>query len=449
MFADFILAKIQEFQDKDAFILNDKTYSYKDILNQYSCALNTIKEKGIKSGDIIALEGDFSPISTAFLLALINMNCIIIPLTKSLKQKKQEFIEIGEANYSIILDDENIVDIIKLETNIASHNPIYERLINIQHPGLVLFSSGSTGASKGTVHDFANILEKFKTPKKTKRMITFLMFDHIGGINTLLYNIANGGCIITVRDRSPENVLSIIDKYKVQTLPVSPTFINLILLSEAYKKYDLSSLETVSYGTEVMPESTLIRFNQLLPNVRLLQTYGLSELGIMDTKSKSNDSLWVKLGGEGFETRVRDGMLEIKARSAMLGYLNAPSPFTDDGWFKTMDAVEQDGEFFKILGRKSEIINIGGEKVYPAEVESFFLEMPGVIDIAVKGEPNPIMGNIVVAKFSISTDESLKEFTKRMRAYAKDKLPTYKIPQQIHIVGKDDIHSIRLKKDRK
>jgi long-chain acyl-CoA synthetase len=65
-----------------------------------------------------------------------------------------------------------------------------------------------------------------------------------------------------------------------------------------------------------------------------------------------------------------DGLLEIKAKSAMRGYLNAESPFTPDGWFKTGDAVEVDGEYIKILGRKSELINVGGEKVYPAEVES-------------------------------------------------------------------------------
>ena len=198
-----------------------------------------------------------------------------------------------------------------------------------------------------------------------------------------------------------------------------------------------------------MPETTLERLNKIFPNIRLVQTYGLSELGVMDTKSKSNDSLWVKLGGAGFETRVRNGMLEIKAHSAMLGYLNAPSPYTEDGWFMTMDMVEQDGDYYKILGRKSEIINVGGEKVYPAEVESCFMNMDGVEDVAVKGESNPLIGNIVVAKFKISTDESVKDFQKRMRKFAKGNLAEYKIPQKVLLVSEDEIHSVRLKKDRK
>jgi len=103
----------------------------------------------------------------------------------------------------------------------------------------------------------------------------------------------------------------------------------------------------------------------------------------------------MKIGGEGFQTRIVDGLLEIKAESAMLGYLNHESPFTEDGWFKTGDAVEVDGEYIRILGRKSEIINVGGEKVYPAEVESVILQMDGVEDAIVTGAENPIIGKIV------------------------------------------------------
>jgi len=67
----------------------------------------------------------------------------------------------------------------------------------------------------------------------------------------------------------------------VQLLPTSPTFINLLLVSGAHRRHDLSSLEMVTYGTEVMPESTLKGFHELFPKIRLLQTYGLSEVGIL------------------------------------------------------------------------------------------------------------------------------------------------------------------------
>tara|TARA_Y100000310_G_C20604086_1_gene774586 strand:+ start:1247 stop:1492 length:246 start_codon:yes stop_codon:yes gene_type:complete len=76
--------------------------------------------------------------------------------------------------------------------------------------------------------------------------------------------------------------------------------------------------------------------------------YSLSEVGILRSKSKSFDYFWIKVGGKGFETRVVDGILEIKAKSAMLGYLNAPNPFTNDGWFVTGDEVLEKGDYIKI-----------------------------------------------------------------------------------------------------
>ena len=180
----------------------------------------------------------------------------------------------------------------------------------------------------------------------------------------------------------------------------------------------------------------------------MLQTYGLSEIGILRSKSKSSDSLWVKIGGEGFKTRVVNDMLEIKAKSAMLGYLNASNPFTDDGWFKTGDAVEVDGEYIKILGRKSEIINVGGEKVYPQEIEDVILELDNVSDVTVYGEKNPIVGNIVCARVSLKTIAEKKIFILKLKKYCNESLKGYKVPVKVQIV-QNELHSDRFKKIRR
>jgi len=228
-------------------------------------------------------------------------------------------------------------------------------------------------------------------------------------------------------------VCQAIERHRVALLPTSPTFLNLLLISEAYSRYDLSSLCRITYGTEVMPPHTLRRLHEILPGVDLLQTYGLSEVGILRSKSRSADSLWVKVGGEDFETKIKDGGLWVRARSAMLGYLNAPSPFDDDGWFNTGDAVEVDGEYIRILGRKSELINVGGEKVFPVEVENVLLEMANVKDVAVTGAPNPITGQVVTAKFNLFNQEELPELRRRMREFCRGRLATYKIPAKIEI----------------
>ena len=431
MHIDFFLERFCANSENEAMIWHDKVYTYHDILSYIEQDREKLKES-ISSPMVVSIEADFSPHAAALLLTLIDLGCVIVPLTESVASKKGEFKDIAQVEATVILHEDDSFSF-QTENRRADHE-IIQKLKRENHPGLILFSSGSTGKSKAAVHDFLPLLEKFKVPRKCMRMMTFLLFDHIGGINTLLYVLSNTGCIITLDSRQPEAVCRNIEKYHAEVLPTSPSFINLLLLSEAYKSYNVSSLKMVTYGTEAMPESTLKRFHDIFPNVKLLQTYGLSEIGIMRSKSLSSDSLWVKIGGEDFQTRVVDGLLEVRAKSAMLGYLNAPSPFTEDGWFRTGDEVLVDGEYFCILGRRSEMINVGGQKVFPAEVESVIQEMDGVEDVAVSGEVNPMLGNIVKARVKIAGNESLADFKKRLRLFCKNRLESYKIPQKVELI---------------
>lgn len=446
MFIDFLRQRFGEAGDAAALVWREQEYTYKYLLDEVDNWAAYLADNGLAEGSVVSLEADFSPRAIALMLALIERGCVIVPLSSSVDHQKPEFRSIAEVETIIAVDDQDQASMESTGTT-ASHDVLL-KLKNAGHPGLVLFSSGSTGKSKAAVHDFVPMLEKYKVPRHSLRTITFLLFDHIGGVNTLLYNLSNAGCVVTVADRKPETVCAAIEDHRVELLPTSPTFLNLLLVSRAYEGRDMGSLKMVTYGTEVMPESTLQRFHELFPDVRMLQTYGLSEVGILRSKSRSSDSLWVKVGGEGFETRIVDGLLEIKAKSAMLGYLNAPSPFTDDGWFMTGDAVEVDGEWIKILGRRSEIINVGGEKVYPAEVESVLQLMDGVAEVVVTGEPHPLTGSIVVAHVDLASEESLAAFRKRMREFCKSRLARFKIPQKVQIADRS-LHGERFKKMRK
>lgn len=445
MAIDFLLQTFRDNADRDAIVWANTTYSYEWLVNRIEEWRTSVRDNRIASGTVVALEADFSPNAVALFLTLVEAGCILVPLTSSIGAKRDEFLEIAEVEVCLSLNEEDDLEIMRLERK-ASH-PLYARLRSLGHPGLILFSSGSTGKSKAALHDMVPLLEKFKVARHSLRAISFLLYDHIGGINTMLYTLSNGGCLVTVSDRSPDAVLAAVDKHRVQLLPTSPTFINLVLISEAYKRYQLDSLETLTYGTEPMPASTLQRFHQLFPHIRLVQTYGLSEVGILRSKSKSSDSLWVKVGGEGFETRVVNNILHIKAQSAMLGYLNAPSPFTDDGWMDTGDYVEVDGEFIRFLGRQSEIINVGGEKVYPAEVESVITEIDNVAAATVYGEKNPITGNIVCARVTLLHDEDVKSFTTRLKKFCRQRLQAYKVPIKVFITTEPQF-SARFKKIR-
>jgi long-chain acyl-CoA synthetase len=446
MAIEWLTQKMEKWRDDTAIIWHDQEFTYGDLLKGIRSWENELGSQGVSTGGVVALEGDYSLNACALLLALIEKTAIIVPLTRSVEAHREQFLEIAEVRVVFTFDENDDWQVQQRPVTVT--NPITRQLIEMRNPGLVLFSSGSTGKNKAALHNFTEIMEKFKVPRHRMRSLNFLLFDHIGGINTLFYTLSNGGTVVTTLSRNPERVCQLIQKYKVELLPTTPTFLNLLLISEAYKHCDLSSLKLITYGTEVMPESVLKRVHKVFPNARLLQTYGLSELGILRSKSKDSGSLWVKVGGEGYQTKVVDGILWIKADSAMLGYLNAPSPFTEDGWFITGDAVEVDGEYIRILGRKSEIINVGGEKVYPAEVESVLQMMPDLEEVAVSGEDNAITGQIVKAQVKLSTGETVSEFRKRMREFCHNKLANYKIPQKIVLVS-EGIHGERFKKIRR
>ncbi len=435
-------------QNRDAafMVYRDRTFPYSWLLENVRGWEKRLDEQGVNPGAIVALRGDYSPFIVAALLALIERAAIIVPLSPSVASQEREFLEIAEVQWVVSLGDQGLPAMERVERE--PRNRLNLELIGRGSPGLVLFSSGSTGASKAALHDFLPLLEKFRKPRRRMTTLCFLMIDHIGGVNTLFSVLSNGGAVVTCPSRDADAVCGAIARHKVELLPTSPTFLNLLLLSEAYRNHDLSSLQLITYGTETMPRQTLERLARLFPNVALQQTYGLSELGILRSKSESSDSLWVKVGGEGFETKISGGTFWIRAKSAMLGYLNAPSPFDAEGWFNTGDVVEVRGDYVRFLGRESEIVNVGGRKVYPAEVEEVLLAIPNVRDVTVCGEPNPLTGNIVTARFNLFEAEDPVPFKRRVREYCRSRMESFKIPARIEIV-QDDQFSGRFKKLRR
>ena len=443
---DWQLGRFREGGDHPAIIWRDHACTYFELTDRYEQWLGRLGVAGIRPGDSVAVLSDFSPGAVSCLLALLKMRCILVPLSWESRDQHREFFKIGELDHRVEIDGNDQGAVVEMEHR--RNHPLMEQLRAAKKAGLVLFSSGSTGKPKAILHSLPELLNKFRKPRHCYRTLTFLLFDHIGGFNTLFYTLANLGCVVAAGDRGVTSVCEVIAKHRVELLPTSPSFLNLLLLSEAYKSYDLSSLELITYGTEVMPERTLRMANEAFPATRFLQTYGLSELGILRSKSESDDSLRVKIGGEDYETRVVDGRLSIRAQSSMLGYLNAPSPFDEDGWFDTGDSVIREGDYYRILGRQSDIINVGGQKVYPAEVEEVIAQMSGVVDVAVKGEENLLMGHIVTATIQMEEPVPSVRMRRQVAEYCKGRLQPFMIPVKVKVVTESQVN-YRFKKVRR
>jgi acyl-CoA synthetase (AMP-forming)/AMP-acid ligase II len=361
--------------------------TYGEVTALIAESYNKTQQLGIKQGEAVVLFGDYSPELFCMMLALAGNGNIVIPLTHKSVVEQTLALSISGCDWRIEFAKNAVIPNITRHM-IPTHNTLLANFRGGHSAGLVLFSSGSTGTPKGILHDFNRVTDKFRKPHQPIVAIPFLNLDHFGGINTILAITASLGTVVTVADRSVAHICAAIESYKVELLPTTPSFLTLLIASKLYEKYDLSSLKRITYGTEVMPQATLDRVCTAFPNVQLQQTYGLSEIGVLHSRSRDNSSLWMSIGGNGFQTKVVDNILWIKSDYSMVGYLNAPSDFDEEGWFNTHDLVEVDGDYFRILGRSTDLINVGGQKVYPTEVENVILEMDNIEDVAVFGEKN-------------------------------------------------------------
>ena len=441
----FILERLEAQGEQPALLRRGEAYSGSFVANQVRQDMEILAANGVTPGTVVLLCSDYSPRTVSMLLALIELRTILAPLLPATLAKTPSLVQIVNPAFQIDVDAEG-------ETLLTRHaqseaHPLIRQLQEGGQPGLILFTSGSTGQPKGVVHNFGRLLQKFHKPRPALRTLNFLLFDHWGGLNTLLHCLANGSPVLLPESRTPDHICQLLEQHQVELLPASPTFLNMLLLSKAYDGRDLSKLRLITYGSEPMPATTLAGLRNAFPNVELRQTYGLIELGVLRAKSLSSESLWVKVGGEGYDLRVVDGILQIKAESAMLGYLNAPSPFTDDGYFVTGDRVALNGEYMRFLGRDSELINVGGQKVFPAEVEGVLLECELVREAVVYGQRNPITGKIVCADVQLRDTVDEAEARRAIKRFCAERLEPFKIPVKIQFV-QSGLYSDRLKRLR-
>jgi acyl-CoA synthetase (AMP-forming)/AMP-acid ligase II len=387
-------------------------------------AQNLIDLSLIKPGDVVAIIGDFNPSSILTLLRLIDLEAVVVPLTIETKHEHEYFLESA------------FVDVI-IKAEVVSYRPHNKRhdLIDYlrlkKHAGLVLFSTGTTGRPKAIIHDLTQFLKRFETPRPALRTINFLLFDHIGGINTLLHTLFNKGVVVAPEVRTVDSVLDICRKFGVEVLPTTPTFLRLMLMSGAVPDKVPTCLKVITYGTERMDQPTLDDLCKFLPNIDFRQTFGMSELGIVRVKSEARNSLFMKIGGEGVETKVVNNVLQIRSESRMLGYLNAPSPFDAEGWYDTKDIVEVIDDYYKVTGRISDVINVGGLKFMASEVERVALNFPNVSLVKAIPKQNPITGQHVellvesTSEFGIDKDS--------LMTFLKERLQPHMVPKRIRI----------------
>lgn len=390
----------------------------------------------VNSGDVVALIGDFEPKTISTLLHLIDKNVILVPLTKATRSQHDYFFE--SAFIDVVIEGGSVI-----RHKHRRQHALIQKLRSEKRAGLILFSTGTTGRPKAILHDLTLFLKRFDTPRPTLKTLNFLLFDHIGGLNTLFHTLFNKGTVIAPESRAVEDILNICHKYQVEVLPTTPTFLRMMLISGLIPDKIPESLRIITYGTERMDQPTLDELCRLLPNIDFRQTFGMSELGIVRVKSEARDSLYMQIGGEGVETRVIDNVLEIRSQTRMLGYLNADSPFDEDGWYNTKDIVDEKNGFYQVTGRTTEVINVGGLKFMASEIERTALQIKGILFAKAVGRENPVTGQHV--ELHVQSEDNNVNKKEIRKFFVEKNIQSHMVPKRIHFVKLEIGHRFKKK----
>ena len=321
------------------------------------------------------------------------------------------------------------------------------------------FTSGTTGNPKGVLHCMNTTLctcELINEELRVTERDVLLDYLPVGlnwGYITLVQSVIAGAKVVLMERFTGEAALETIEREKVTYIPTAPASIVMMLNSPDLKKRDMSSLRVVITGGASAAVETIKAFQAALPTARLIELYGMLETGFHSFTRLEDDPLKVTgtvgrcvkqmglriINDEGKDMPFGEvGEIAAIGPSVHFGYLNNPDAnrdsFTPDGWFRTGDLgqfVDKEGNV-RIAGRKKEIINRGGKKYFPREIEELLYQHPSILQVAIVGAPDPRLGekNCLCAVLKPGTSLTLDEAVGFLRGRVAD----YKLPEQLVIM---------------
>lgn len=323
---------------------------------------------------------------------------------------------------------------------------------------VLLYTSGTSGHPKGVRQTYRNLSSNVDAAIEAGRLTTehrFLgvlpLFHSFGLTTMLLVPIRLGARVYLLPKYNPNLLIRTIREQKSTIVMLIASMYTALLRSKSAKAEDFASLKYAISGGEALSPEAFDRFKKRF-NIEILQGYGMSEaapvvslsMPWMHKEGKSGCALpgvtVAAFDDDGKQLPAGNiGELWVKGPNVMAGYFKKPEEtravLTDDGWYKSgdMGTVDEEG-FIQITGRKKEMIIVGGENVYPREIESALEAHPSVSEAAVIGQADASRGEVVVAFVCLvdganATDVELREF-------CRDKVAGYKVPRRV-IISED------------
>jgi long-chain acyl-CoA synthetase len=413
---------------------------------------------GVGAGDVVALA---MPNRVELIIALFaawRLGAAATPVNPALTPTEMQY-QVDDAGAKVVIGDGLELDATVVDVDALAAEPSIHRAPVEPRPAalaLLIYTSGTTGKPKGVMLDHANIAAMCDMTRAglgitaVDHSLLILPLFHVNGIvvGTLTPLLAGGR--VTVAGRfSPKIFVELVERTRPTYFSAVPAIYAMLTSIPEAETADTSSLRLVVCGAAPMPAELIARVEDVL-GVALVEGYGLSEGSCASTLNpydgvRKPGTVGLPLPGQ--EVRVVDqlgnpvpqgerGEIVIRGANVMRGYLNRPADTAKtivDGWLHTGDVgvFDEDG-YLRIVDRIKDMIIRGGENIYPKEVETALYSHDGVLEAAVVGRPDDVLGEVVVAYIAVRPAAAIA--VEELEALCAEQLAKYKRPVAIEIL---------------
>lgn len=486
-FFDFIAQRAAEHPERTVFIDETRSLTYGALKDQVERCAAFFKSIGIGAGDVVTLQFPNRVEFPIVFFSLELIGAIANKISPDFRRREVEYIlrfsnskafvcasSFKGFDYAAMIDElrpslpnlttvvvsgeTTVQNVYSLEQGLANTAPLSHADRVHMSPDAIMrmaFTSGTTGDPKGVMHSFNTTLyaaevinaEMHVTPDEV--LLIWLPVGLNWGYLSLLQTIMIGAKAVLMERFQAERALMLIEKHRATFIPTAPASLLAIMNVPDFKKYDCSSLRVVVTGGASAAIETIRDYQQHMKG-HLLELYGMLETGFHtftrfeDNPEKVNGTIGRIVGQ--MELRIIDeagndvpegaeGEIAAYGPSVHLGYFNNPNAnkelFTDDDWFRTGDLgkyVDQAGNVM-IVGRRKEMINRGGKKYFPREIEEFLYALPSVLHAAIVGVNDHRLGekNCLCVVLKAGAQLTLAEVVASLKGQVAD----YKLPEML------------------
>jgi cyclohexanecarboxylate-CoA ligase len=452
--AGWLARHVRERPDAPALAFHDKVMNWRDAAERVARTAAGLRQRGVARGDVVAVQLPNVPEFIFSYLAITRLGAVMCTLhmpyrgaeIQALMRHSGARLAICTPQAKNLFEGRGIgFEEIDVSENVGNH-PQPEPADAV----LLLYTSGTTAAPKGVLHPYRTMLGngRLGAPEhritERSRVLCAAPLSHLYGLYSLHCAWAVGACTVLLPAFKPDELGFLIEQQKPSALWTAPAHVAACRATGVLDKHDWSSLELAIVSGSMAPPALVQDFAAKLPRCAVTQLWGMTELqaGLYTRPGDPFEMSATTAGRPSPGTEVRlseEGELQVRGPLLFSGYLNNAAEnenaFTADGWFRSGDLAEAHGEYFAITGRSKDIINRGGVKFNPAEVEMLLDSHPKILQSAIVPMPDPVLGERACAFVCLRPGAASFRLDEAVHYLLEKRIAKNKLPEKLVVVS--------------